>query len=148
MATRTFFKLIPAVHLLLFKDKRVLLLRRFNTGYEDGNYSVPAGHVDGQETARHAMLREAREEIGIKIKITDLELVHIMHRTKASEKEERVDFFFTAQRWRGKPTICEPNKCDQLQWARVDQLPDNVVDYITAAIEAVQSGQIYSEFGW
>ena len=40
------FQMPVAVHLLLVKDNKVLLLRRFNTGYEYGNYSVVAGHVD------------------------------------------------------------------------------------------------------
>jgi hypothetical protein len=33
---------IPASYLILMKDNNVLLLRRFNTGYEDGNYSMIA----------------------------------------------------------------------------------------------------------
>jgi len=31
------FKLVSAVHIFLIRDGKVLLLRRFNTGYEDGN---------------------------------------------------------------------------------------------------------------
>ena len=38
--------IIPAVHLFLIREKSVLLARRFNTGYCDGNWSVPAGHVE------------------------------------------------------------------------------------------------------
>ena len=38
------FKLIPSVHLFLVQGQNILLLRRFNTGYEDGKYSVIAGH--------------------------------------------------------------------------------------------------------
>jgi hypothetical protein len=30
------FKVVAAVHLFLIRDGQVLLLRRFNTGYEDG----------------------------------------------------------------------------------------------------------------
>ena len=43
------FKLIVAVHLFLLRNDEIILLRRFNTGYEDGNYSLIAGHIDGNE---------------------------------------------------------------------------------------------------
>ena len=39
-------KIIPASYAVLIKDNKVLLVRRFNTGYEDGKYSLPAGHVE------------------------------------------------------------------------------------------------------
>ena len=54
-----------AVYLLLLREGHVLLLRRHNTGYEDGNYSVIAGHVDPGERVTQALVREAAEEAGI-----------------------------------------------------------------------------------
>ena len=36
-----------AVYLVLIEDGKILLSRRFNTGFEDGNYSLPSGHLDG-----------------------------------------------------------------------------------------------------
>jgi 8-oxo-dGTP pyrophosphatase MutT (NUDIX family) len=139
------FKLIPEVHLLLFRDDEVLLLRRENTGYEDGNYSVIAGHIDGGETAREAMTREAREEAGLLIDPEEFSLCHIMHR-RASD--ERVSFFFTAKRWKGEPRNIEPNKCSDLSWFQCHTLPSNMVSYVRAAIEKSLHGTTYSEFGW
>jgi 8-oxo-dGTP diphosphatase len=139
------FTLIPEAHLLLVQDDRVLLLKRHNTGYEDGNFSVVAGHVDGGETAREAMSREASEEAGLEIKPEDLRLCHVMHRRSDSE---RVSFFFTAEVWRGEPENREPHKCSELAWYLRSALPVNMVPYIRHAIEQAARGNPYSEFGW
>lgn len=140
------FKQIATSHLFLIKNNKILLLRRFNTGYEDGKYSVPAGHLESNETARQTMVREVKEEVGTGIEIQDLELVHVMHRNETNE--ERIDFFFTAKKWEGEPKIMEPNKCDDLRWFDVNNLPDNIVPYIKQAIECFSNNTFYSERGW
>ena len=139
------FKLIPAVHLLLIKDGKILLARRFQTGYEDGNYSVIAGLLNGNETVRAAMCREAWEEAAIKIEPTALQLAHVMHRRA---EDERIDFFFVAAHWQGEAIITEPDKCDELSWWELSQLPPNTVPYVRAALENFRQGSMYSEFGW
>ncbi len=142
------FKLLSAVHLFLIKDKKILLLRRFNTGYEDGNYSVPAGHLDGGETVIQAAIRESLEEACINLDPQDLTMAHVMHRIKLDIKEERIDFFVTATKWSGEVKIGEPNKCDDLSWFPLDGLPQNLIPYVRSAIDNVRKGIFYSEFGW
>ena len=139
------FKLIPAAHLFLIKDNKILLLRRANTGYEDGNYSVPAGHLDGNETVTQAMAREAFEEAGVIINPKDFTVMHVMHR---QSKEERIDFFLTTSEWKGEPEIKETDKCDDLSWFTLDSLPENVIPYVRFAIENYKNNVLYSEFRW
>jgi 8-oxo-dGTP diphosphatase len=140
------FRAIVAVHLVLLRGETVLLLRRANTGYEDGNYSVIAGHLDGNETARQAMVREAAEEAGITVVPPDLRFVHVMHRREAAEADERIDLFFAATRWQGEPEITEPEKCSELRWVLLDALPPNVVPYVRAALEHFGQQRVYAEF--
>ena len=140
-------KLVPAAYLLLVKDEKILLLRRYNTGYEDGNYSLPAGHVEAQESAITALVREAHEEVGLAILPVSLRMVHVMHR-KGIDGSERVDFFFVTNDWPGEPQNVESEKCDDLNWFPLSELPENTIPYIRFALKSWQKGVLYSEYGW
>jgi 8-oxo-dGTP diphosphatase len=133
------------VHLFLIRDGQVLLLRRFNTGYRDGSYSVPAGHLDGGESVITAMIREAREEVGILVEPRDLRVVGVMHRR---EGDERIDFFLAATRWQGEIVNAEPEKCDEVAWFPLDRLPGNVVPYVAKALANYRAGIWFDSFGW
>ena len=139
------FKLVSAVHLFLIRDGKILLLRRFNTGYEDGKYSVVAGHLEGDEEVKAAAIREAREEVGIQIAPQDLEVVGVMHR---KSNDERVDFFLIVTSWAGEIANREPDKCDQLAWFNVDDLPENVIPYVRRALDNYRQGNWFDSFGW
>ena len=136
------YKFIAAVHLILEKDNKILLSRRFNTGYEDGNYSVVAGHIDANERARTAMIREVKEESGMEINEDDLKIIHVMHRR--GDDQERIDFFMRAKNWQGEPAILEPDKCDDLAWFELNGLPDNMVPYVKFALENIRDNNFYS----
>jgi 8-oxo-dGTP diphosphatase len=136
---------LVAVHLFFLKDDKILLLRRFNTGYEDGNYSVVAGHVDAGETVTQAAIREAQEEAGVVLRPGELQVVHVMNR---KSNDERVDFFIVVKSWSGEIRNMEPEKCDDLSWFPLDSLPANMIPYVRYAIESYQRRIWYSEFGW
>jgi 8-oxo-dGTP diphosphatase len=139
------FKATPAVHIFLIKDGKILLQRRLNTGYQDGKYGVPSGHLEGGEPATEALAREVLEETTIVVRPEDLELVHTGHRMG---DDERVDFYFTAKRWQGEPKIAEPDKADDLRWFPIDKLPENTTPYTRFTIGQYLEHKNYSEFGW
>ena len=136
----------PAVHLLLTEGELLLMLRRFNTGYEDGNYSVVAGHIDFGEAPRAAMCREASEEAGIIVQPSDLSFVHTLYR-REPDGPIRNDLFFRCSRWAGTITNCEPHKCDDLSWFPAQELPPNTIPYVRHAVGEVLLGRSFCEFG-
>ncbi len=141
---RNYYTVVISSYVLFQRDNQVLLARRINTGYRDGEYGVPAGHIEKDEFATEAAIREIKEEVGVRIKPGDLRIAHIMHRHCGDH--ERIDFFFTATQWEGEITNTEPEKCDDLRWFAWDSLPTNTIHYVRAAIERWHQGQFFSEF--
>lgn len=135
--------IIPASYLMLIDNENILLLRRYNTGYEDGKYSLPAGHLEPNETFKNAAIREAKEEINIDISGDDLEMVHMMQRNIANNN--RIDVFFKAQKWNGDIRNLEPHKCDDLQWFPLHAIPETTIDYVKQAILSYNQGKVYNE---
>lgn len=138
-------KAIPAAYLILEKDGKFLIARRCNTGYQDGMYQVPAGHVEAGELPSEALMREAEEEIGINLSPNDVELVHVSYRPKHDQTDNRIDFFFRANTWSGNIQIMEPEKCDELKWVTFDELPPNMSPHVRDALECVRDGVFYKE---
>lgn len=134
-----------AVYLLLVKDERILLSRRHKTGWEDGMYTLVAGHVDRGETILSAMIREGKEEAGILLDEDDLAVVHVMNR---KSNKPYVDFFIKTTSWEGEPTIIEPSRCDDMQWFPISNLPTNTLPHVVQALEFVQNGIYFSEVGF
>ncbi len=131
------------VHLFFFRENQILLIRRFNTGFRDGEYSVPAGHLDGGESVMQAGIREGKEEVGIDLDETNLSFSTVMHRI---EDDERVDFFVEVHKWDGEPFNAEPEKCDDLRWADIDALPANTVPYVRQALANHRAGIRFAEY--
>ncbi|MDY0013062.1 MAG: NUDIX domain-containing protein [Rhodocyclaceae bacterium] len=115
------------VHVVLEQEGAVLLMRRAGTGFFDGLYSLPGGHVEPGESIRQAARRETEEEIGVTLALADLECLGVVHRLSDTN---RIDFFLAARAWDGVPTLREPHKCDHLAWFPREALPHNTVPYI------------------
>jgi 8-oxo-dGTP diphosphatase len=145
------FTVIPAVYIIFRDGSRVLLLQRANTGYMDGMYGLPSGHVDGNEPAVDAAVREAKEEAGVVLDRKDLELVHTMHRQVDGDDRyghERIDLFFQVRRWRGEPKNTEPHKCSELRWCDLDSLPEDMIPEVAVVLGKVQAGEHYSDYNF
>ncbi|MCK9360914.1 NUDIX domain-containing protein [Patescibacteria group bacterium] len=142
------YRSLVAAYAMLFNDKNeVLLARRANTGYSDGFYDVPAGHLEAGETLREACIRELAEEAGVMATVDDLEFVEVLHRNSMDDRVY-VDFFFRVKKWDGEPRIMEPGKCDDMAWFSLNNLPDRIVPATTKVLADLGEQVPYNEIGW
>jgi mutator protein MutT len=135
------------VHLILADGRKVLLLRRANTGFADGSWSVPGGSLEHGETLPQAAAREALEEIGITIDPADLSFAHLCHHADP-DGLARVGVFFTTRRWAGEPINAEPHKCSEICWHDLGDLPTDIVTYIRTGLDALNKGTTFTLDGW
>jgi 8-oxo-dGTP diphosphatase len=138
-------KAVPASYAILERKGEILLGRRINTGYYDGYYTLPSGHVEEGELPSAALIREAKEEIGVDIRYEDIKLVHTMFREKHDDTGQRADYFFLVKKWSGEPLNVEPHKCDELRWFPNDRMPENMMSHVRYALECYKKGVVYSE---
>ena len=120
-------------------EEEILLALRKNTGYKDGDYELAGGHLEEGEDIMGAMIREAMEELKIKIEREDLEIAHILHHYKGGA----LKFIIKAKKYEGKPEVGEPDKCEELRWFKVNELPENMNEKIKKAIIEIYSGVFY-----
>jgi 8-oxo-dGTP pyrophosphatase MutT (NUDIX family) len=133
----TRYSLIPAAYVYLVRDGRVLLQLRHNTGYMDGFWTAgAAGHLEPGETAVQAATREISEELGVRVPASELVPSAVMQRTDGTSdpREQRVDWFFTCSSWSGEPSIMEPEKCAELGWFDLMDLPAQIPAYERTAL--------------
>ncbi len=135
-------KAFLACYLVLIRNGRILLSRRANTGFHDGEYSMIAGHLEDEETVFDAMVREAREEAGLALEPRELKVVHILHRQDIDR--EYVDFFVSSDTVE-EPQNLEPGKCAGFEWFDMRKLPKSVIPYVRQAIDCIGKGKMYSE---
>lgn len=121
--------------------KQILLSKRKNTGYKDGEYELPGGHLEENEDLYEAMIREAKEELGISLKRENLKIVHIMHHYTG----KRMNFILETEKFDLKPRIMEVDKCEELKWVEINNLPENTMEKVKIIISYIEEGELYSK---
>jgi len=140
------YTLAGDVHLLLVNPMgEVLFGKRQETGYEDGAWQLPSGHLEAGESVITALIREAREQTGVAIDEQDVEFAHVMHNSSGGG---RMDFFFVVQKWAGEPEDRESGECRQLEWFSLSALPYDLIPCCRVALEWIAVGHYFSVYGW
>ena len=129
-----------AVHMIISKDNKILVQKRKVTKLWPGYYALPAGHIDEEENQYDALVREAREELGINLDPKNIINSYVVLRRNYFEidgkiLEPYIDYYFEINEYEGIPKIMENDKCDELIWVDINNLPEPFINYEGAFLE-------------
>lgn len=139
--------ILSSTNVSLIKGDKILLSRRANTGWMDGALCIPGGHVEVDETPRQAAVRELEEELGVKVTVDDLEFVCVAARNTKPNQYVAYEFIIRDKYIKFKNA--EPDKCSELVWVDINNLPDDVIsDFREIITRAIVSDKKYLELGF
>ena len=139
-----------AVIMVFKKGSEVALLHRQNTNWMNGYWGVVGGKVDKGESALKAAMREAKEEVGVELKLTKEDVSAVLYRTGNGETDLSpwVDTIFEITEWQGELYNAEPHAHSELKWFEVDDLPKNLTPFTKKYLSLLTDGIKYDESGW
>ena len=135
---------LSAVYMIIKNEKKeVLFQRRCGSKLWPNFLGLPAGHLDDGENAIDALIREAKEELDIDITSLDIEDTFVVNRINKNLKPY-YDVYFIVSAYKGKIKINEPNKCQELKWINLENLPDDVIGFERVALDNYRNGIKFS----
>jgi len=128
-------KFLSSIYLIIKNSEgKILLQRRQGTKLWPGFLALPAGHVDEGEDVYEAAIREAREELSITITKDDIIDTFAVNR-KNKSLPPYFDVYFELKSYQGEISINEPEKCSELVWADINDMPEDMIDFEAIAIK-------------
>jgi 8-oxo-dGTP diphosphatase len=129
------------IGIFLMKGNSILLgIREGSHG--EGEYALPGGHLELQETFEGCVLRELAEEVGPDLKVKAPRFLCVTNLRKYKPKHY-VDVGMLAEWVSGDPQVMEPDKINSWQWYNLDSLPSPLFGCIENYLESHKTGRSY-----
>lgn len=118
----------------IVRDGKILLIRRLRPP-EAGCWSLTGGKVDPGERWEDSILREAEEEVGLRLTETRLLcVVNLM-----TDGQHWVSPVLLATAFEGEAVNREPEKHAEIGWFALDDLPSPLSSAVVQAVAALRT---------
>lgn len=111
---------LVGIGVFVWKDSKFLICKR-QGAHGEGSWSIPGGHLEFGEAWEECAMREVMEETGMKIK--NIRLLVATNDYFEAESKHYVTIWLESDWYSGEPAIMEPDKCAQMEWRTLYNLP-------------------------
>jgi 8-oxo-dGTP diphosphatase len=130
------------VELFVMRDGKLLLGKRKDPTYHDGEWGLPSGHLEEGEYMMPALTRELKEETGLSV--TDFTFEHVINDVR-EDGYHYVHIGFVAKAVVGDPEVMEPDACYEWRWCDLANLPDPIFIGHRKSIQAFIHKKVFTE---
>ena len=117
-----------AAVVFIFNEKGEILLGKRTKNPQKGLFGLPGGIVDFDETAEEAVIREAWEEVNLKI----TELKYLTSQTNYYEYKDVIyhllDFYYIGK-VENFSTLKAADETDELIWLKPTEIPEEIIAF-------------------
>ncbi|MEX0672930.1 MAG: NUDIX domain-containing protein [Candidatus Paceibacterota bacterium] len=108
-----------------------------------GSWTFPGGSVEFNENLADAVLREVKEETGLEVDPTSLQLISVADDKLEKKKVHFVTIGFLVPDITGEATVMEPDEITEWRWFEIDDLPTPLFKPTKKMVEQHRENKLY-----
>lgn len=136
------------VGVMIVRDGKVLLGLRHSDAekasselHGEGAWTMPGGKMDFQETFETLCFRETKEETGIEIDKSKIQLISVQQ--NIIPEKHFITLGFLCEKFEGEPRVCEPDEIGEWKWFPFSDLPKNMFPPSRKVLDHYLNHKIY-----
>lgn len=124
------------------RDGKVLLYKR-GAGEHIGTWSLPGGHLEFLERVDDAIIRELKEELDLDLMPENIQLEAITDDLRPQLDDHYLHITFRVDIGDQEPKSNEPDKCAELKWFPIDDLPTDIFSFQAKIFHTLAAKKLY-----
>jgi 8-oxo-dGTP diphosphatase len=127
----------------IVRDGQLLLGKRGKKAFGAGDWALPGGHMEFSERADECVIRELKEETGMRVTPADVELIAVTDHVKHNPGTHIVHLSFKVNIGTQEPQLLEPDRCQEWRWFRLNDLPVPIMNSHADILKTIASTKVY-----
>lgn len=130
--------------IILDEEGKILLGLRKNC-YGAGTWGLPGGKLQMFETFEETAVREIKEETNLDVMVEDIDVINLANSFDLNSETHFIQIGVLVKKYEGLLKVMEPEKCEELRFFDLDNLPEHLFVSTKMNIELYKMKKFYNK---